>query len=189
MLKSNICSVVFVFMCLPLLMSSQKLDKEKKSNANVQNALKQFTFLIGEFEFEGKSLNSSMVYENFKGYWEGNFILDGYAIGDEFMAKDKQGNILQNGITIRAYNAESKRWSMKYFDAIKTTWLTLGQPKFLDGNIYFKSETFGNDTNYQLNISFYDIEDNGFKWKADMSMDAGKTWIENTTIIKAKRKI
>ncbi|XWN37916.1 MAG: hypothetical protein ROO71_03090 [Balneola sp.] len=152
------------------------------------NKLADFSFLIGNFECEVRIEVEENDYIINIAYWKGKYILDGSAIEDEYKELDKNGDTVRHGINIRSYNDEHG-WIMKWFDTINSTWLDLG-PKELGGvSITDSAITFKHyaENNVIIRITFYEITEDGFSWKADLSNDNGNTWDVNKMTIKATR--
>ena len=153
------------------------------------NPIEKFSFLIGDFVLKGKTLSSPNTYSEYTGVWSGKYALDGTAIVEEFKIHGPQGQPVFFGMTTRAFNQKENKWVMGYFDALNPAWYPLGDPVFQDdGSITFFGRFPGMNENQKLRISFFDIAMNSFKWKSDISMDNGETWIEDYTIIEVVRK-
>ena len=55
-----------------------------KLSPNAPTELTKFAFLIGNWNFEARVKIADGHSQNFKGTWRGRYILDGYAISDEY---------------------------------------------------------------------------------------------------------
>ena len=62
----------------------------------------------------------------------GRFILDGYAIADEYRMTGSSGELIVLGMNLRTYDADKQTWNMKWLNALAGTWVDLG-PEQLGG--------------------------------------------------------
>lgn len=176
--------ILLSFLSFSLFCNGQEATGKNKIHTNLKN----FAFLIGDFEFKGKSLKSRTEYRHYKGVWKSKYVLEGAAIEEDFKILDDTGNTTFHGLTLRSFNAKTNEWVMGFFDALSPKWYPLGQPTFKDGEITFKGNLPGLQPGQLLQVTFYDIKKNSFKWKSDISPDNGKTWFYNYTVIEATRK-
>ena len=151
-----------------------------KPNPNAPKELSQFAFLIGRWRGEAIVKGEDGAPQSFQVTWVGRYILDGYAIADEFRMADAQGNLVMLGQNYRSYNTEKKTWVMKWQEALTSTWLDLG-PEELGGVtannafIAFKAR-FRPDEIHR--ITFSNISEDHFTWRAEASTGEQKTWTE-----------
>ncbi|WP_422860700.1 hypothetical protein ACOKFD_07670 [Flagellimonas sp. S174] len=153
-----------------------------------ESKLTNFAFLIGDFEFKGKTLKSKTEYNHYNGIWKSHYILDDTVIEEDFKIIGGNGGTTFHGLTLRSFNSKTNEWVMGFFDALNPKWYPLGQPEFKDGTISFKGNLPGLQPGQLLQVTFYDLGENTFKWKSDISPDNGKTWIYDFTVIEATRK-
>lgn len=141
--------------------------------------LARFAFLIGRFHCATR-LKAGAEWQRLDATWEGRWILDGFAIADEFRVVGSSGQLVILGMSVRVYDAAEKRWNMKWLNA-GGVWTDLG-PEELGGvrigngsiSYVFRGLIAGHAL---TRSTFSDISDVHFKWQADMS-DDGKLWEE-----------
>ena len=162
-------------------------------NAGAPRELTQFDFLVGAWTCESSIRAPDGTIQTRPATWVGRYILDGYAIADEFRQLGPAGEVAMLGQTYRAFNSDSRSWVMKWLDALDATWLDLG-PEDLggvsvrDGKISFRHRRPRGRSGrlFPLNSlfrnTFFDITDTGFRWRAELSTDHGETWAEVQTI-------
>jgi hypothetical protein len=162
-------------------------------NANAPRELVAFDFLVGAWECESHVRGPDDVVRTRPATWVGRYILDGYAICDEFRQLGPAGEVAMLGQTYRLFNTDSKTWVMKWLDALDATWLDLGpedlggvsvregtitfrhrRPRGRAGRLFPLHSLFRN--------TFFDIAEAGFRWRSDLSTDNGETWAEVQTI-------
>lgn len=101
-------------------------------NPNAPAALSRFAFLIGKWQFETRVRLADGEWQTFQGTWLGRFILDGYAIADEYRMTDPSGELIVLGVNLRTYDATRQTWNMKWLNGLDGTWVDLG-PEELGG--------------------------------------------------------
>ena len=67
-----------------------------KLNPNAPSALSRFAFLIGRWRCEAKVKLANGVSQTFPATWVGRYILDGYAIADEYRMTGSSGESTRN---------------------------------------------------------------------------------------------
>ena len=103
-----------------------------KVNPNAPAALSRFAFLIGSWRCDARVKSPSREWQTLQGTWLGRFILDGYAIADEYRMTGPSGELIVLGLSLRAYDAATQTWNIKWLNALAGTWTDLG-PEELGG--------------------------------------------------------
>lgn len=184
-IRINILTILFL---ISINICAQNEQVMKTNTQAYNKQLTDFAFIIGQWECVVNIKKEDGEIEQNIAIWTGRYILDGNAIEDEYRETNKNGELIRLGINIRSYDNENG-WTMKWLDGLNSTWLDLG-PKELGGvNISDSMITFKHYAviNMIVKISFYDIKDNSFSWKADVSNDNEKTWDEQVFTIIANR--
>lgn len=158
-------------------------------NPDAPAELSLFDFLVGKWHCEGIYKADDGQEHEFQATWTGHYILDGYAIADEYRMLGPDGKPVMLGQNFRAYNRAHGAWRMRWLDALKGDWIELaperlGGVEAGDGYITFK--TRGDDETIKR-IRFSDISEDSFTWTSDQSKDGGETWRESVAVIKARR--
>lgn len=179
------------------IVAVDSLQEYGTPNPNAPQELSQFAFLIGRWRCESRVKNPDGSFEKYPATWIGRYILDGYVIADEFRQFGPDGKLAQLGQNYRSFSSEKKAWVMKWHDARASTWLDLG-PRDLGGvqvaedYITFMhhlpsglpEDLFPPHTVFR--ITFSDINEDHFSWRAEVSRDEGTTW-EQVQVIEAHR--
>lgn len=162
-------------------------DEQKygKPNPNAAPELAQFAFLIGMWRCEAKLKREDGTSESLLATWEGRYILDGYAIADEYRMTTPAGELLVQGLNLRTYDTQKKAWNMKWLNARAGSWVDLG-PEDLGGvRTDDKTISFVMKEPVARHLftraTFSKISADHFTWRGDRSND-GKTWEEFLTI-------
>lgn len=168
---------------------SQDTHDFGKRNSKAPAALAQFEFLIGRWRCEAKIKLADGQWQTFQATWLGRYILDGYAIADEYRMTGSSGEMIVLGLNFRAYDATRQTWNIKWLNAVSGSWTDLGPEELggvrFDGKsiIYvFKEEVAGHA---YTRATYTNISDRHFTWRGEKSAD-GKTWSE-FMIIEAER--
>jgi hypothetical protein len=106
------------------------------------------------------------------------YILDGYAMQDDYLILDIDDNVVFRGTSIRSYNPRSGKYQI--------VWIIPGykgltdiSAEWKDGKLVSTGKGYDYQGDFLERFEYYDIEDNSYKFKMDRSYDDGKTWIEN----------
>ncbi|NIO00721.1 MAG: hypothetical protein GTO42_01060 [Candidatus Latescibacteria bacterium] len=168
-----------------------------KPNPDAPRQLSQFAFLIGKWRCDSKVKGKDGVFETHPATWTGRYILDGYVIADEFRQMGPGGELIQLGQNYRSFDTDKNAWVMKWHDALASTWLDLGPEELGGVLIDDTSITFMHYVPERLagklfpphtlfRLTFSDISENHFTWRAEISTDGEETWDE-VQVIEAYR--
>ena len=152
-----------------------------KISPNAPPELSRFAFLIGKWHGEAKLKRDDGTSEALKTTWEGRYILDGYAIADEFRMTTSAGQLLVLGLNLRSYDAMNKTWNMKWLNALGGSWVDLG-PEDLGGvqadekgiTLIIKEPLAAH---VFTRATYTNISGNHFTWRGERSNDR-KAWEE-----------
>ena len=150
-------------------------------NPNAPSALGRFAFLIGRWRCAAQVRSSTGEWQTFQATWVGRFILDGYAIADEYRMTDASGELIVLGLNLRTYDATSQVWQMKWLHALTGTWVDLGPEDLggvtFDGQsiIYAFKEPMAAQA--YTRATYSNISKTHFTWRGEKS-DDGKAWSE-----------
>jgi hypothetical protein len=155
-----------------------------KLNPNAPAELSQFAFLVGNWTFEAKVKIADGQWQPFKGTWQGRYMLDGYAIADEYRMTDLSGKLIVLGLNLRSYDAGKQTWNIKWLNALTGTWMDLA-PSGLgevrsDGRsmIYAFKETAPLDSVHAYTrVTYTKVSGTHFIWRGEKSAD-GDAWSE-----------
>jgi hypothetical protein len=152
-----------------------------KLNANAPAALSRFAFLIGRWRCDAKVKSADGDWQTFQATWRGRFILDGYAIADEYRMTGASGELIVLGLNLRTYDPAKQIWNIKWLNALAGTWVDLGPEELggvrFDGQsvIYTFKEPVAAHT--FTRATYTNISRTHFTWNAEKS-DDGKAWSE-----------
>jgi hypothetical protein len=161
-----------------------------KPNPRAPSALSRFAFLVGRWRCEARVRLADGNWQTLHATWLGRFILDGYAIADEYRMTGSSGELIVLGMNVRSYEAAREAWSIKWLNALSGTWLDLG-PEELGGvsidddSIFyvFREPMAGHA---YTRATYTNISDDHFTWRGEKSDDL-KTWTE-FLIVEAHRR-
>jgi hypothetical protein len=150
-------------------------------NPNASPELSRFAFLIGRFRCGAKVRSDGGEWQTFPAAWVGRFILDGYAIADEYRMAGSAGELLVLGMNFRAYDAVRKLWNIKWLNALAGTWTDLGPEelggvRFENGSVLYAFREPVASHAY-TRATYTNISGTHFTWRGEKS-DDGKVWTE-----------
>ncbi len=152
-----------------------------KLNPAAPEELSRFAFLIGNWRCEAKVKLDDGEWQHFQAAWIGRFILEGYAIADEYRMTGPSGELIVLGMNFRTYDASRQIWNLKWLNALSGTWTDLGSAKL--GGVQFdgRSVTYAFKepvaTHAYSRATYTNISNTHFTWRGAKS-GVGKGWIE-----------
>jgi hypothetical protein len=159
-----------------------QIDQEfGNPNPNAPAALSRFAFLIGRWRCEARVRSAEGEWQTFEARWLGRFILDGYAIADEYRMTGSSGELIVLGMNLRTYDATKQIWNIKWLNALAGTWVDLGPEELggvtFDGPsiIYAFKEPVA--AHAYTRATYTNISQTHFTWRGEKS-DDGKAWSE-----------
>jgi hypothetical protein len=151
----------------------------------------------GDFDFlEGKW---AIVYNNAQpgippnlpGTWTATKQADGRVLYDEFRILGPKGETVSLGASYRVFDHARKQWDCRYVQLILPGEERPQQlAQWAEFTAWPEGATLRVDQNgarSSLRITYYDIAKDHFSWKADVSVDGGKTWKADQIRIEARR--
>jgi hypothetical protein len=157
-------------------------EEADKPSPKAPAELARFAFLIGNWRFSARFKAANGEWQPFHGTWAGRYILDGYAIADDYRMTGPSGELLVLGTNFRVYDPVRRAWNIKWLNALEGTWTDLtsdelGGARF-DGpsvSYVFKAER-GAEWPY-TRATYTNISKSHFTWRGERSEDA-KSWAE-----------
>lgn len=107
--------------------NQQKVDRH---NPNGPAELSRFAFLIGRWRFDAKFKSANEESLVFHGTWLGRYILNGYAIADEYRMIGQSGELIVLGMNFRICDSAKQVWNIKWLNALEGTWTDLTSEQF-----------------------------------------------------------
>lgn len=154
-------------------------------NPNAPAALSRFGFLIGDWRCDARVMLADGRWQTLQAMWRGRFVLDGYAIADEYRMTGPAGEVIVLGVNLRAYDALRQTWNMKWLNALAGTWVDLGPGELggvtIDGpsiSYVFEEPMAGHAL---TRATYTSVSDDHFTWQGEKS-DDGRTWNEFMSI-------
>ena len=148
-------------------------------NPHAPTPLARFAFLIGNWKGLAKIKSATGDWQTFHVIWQGRFILDGYAIADEYRMTSPSGDLIVLGENFRTYDATTQTWNIRWLNALTGTWTNLITPELggltVNGpsiSYAFKEPTAAHP---YTRATYTSTSPNHFTWKGDQSTDA-KLW-------------
>lgn len=159
----------------------QGIRQQTKLNPKAPPELARWSFLVGDWKGEAKLRREGGRIETLQVSWNGRYILDGYAIQDDYRMTSATGELIVLGTNIRAYDAQKKVWSMKWLNGLTGTWVDLGSEELGGWQVDEKSFSYNiKDLAAGPSLTratYTNISPDHFTWRGEKSSD-GKAWEE-----------
>ena len=153
----------------------------EKANPNAPAELSRFAFLIGRWRCDARVKSPNGEWQTFQATWLGRFILDGYAIADEYKMFGPSGELIVLGMNLRTYDPAKQTWNIKWLNALAGTWVDLGPEEL--GGVAFEDQSIiyvfrePMAAHGYTRATYTNISENHFTWRGESSED-GKAWSE-----------
>jgi hypothetical protein len=150
-------------------------------NPNAPPELAQFAFLIGAWRFNARFLPVDGQSQDFTGAWTGRYILDGYAIADEYRMTSPSGELIVLGMNVRTFQASNKLWNLKWLNALDGSWTDLVSGELggvtVDGASIRYAFREPVAAHAYTRATYIRNSPHNFTWRGEKSEDA-KSWTE-----------
>ena len=159
-------------------------------NRHAPAELSRFAFLVGTWNCEAKVKSAGGEWQTFKATWVGRYVLDGYAIADEYRMTSPSGELIVLGMNFRVYDAARRTWNIKWLNALGGSWIHLGPEEL--GGVSFDGQSITYAfkepvaAHHYTRATYTNISSTHFTWRGESSED-GKSWSEFMAI-EADRK-
>jgi hypothetical protein len=162
---------------------------DRTLNPNAPPELSHFSFLIGNWHCDANLKHDNGTWAQLKATWDGHYILDGYAIADEYRMTTPAGDLLVQGLNIRTYDPAKKIWHIKWLNARAGTWTDLGTEALGGVTISEQSISYLMKEPVAPHIftraTYTNISADHFTWRGERSNDRA-TW-EEFLVVEAHR--
>ena len=150
-------------------------------NTKAPAELSRFAFLIGKWDCEAKLMSANGTWQTYKAAWLGRYILDGYAIAEEYRMFGLSGELIVLGMNFRTYDAAKRTWNIRWLNGLAGDWTDLVSEQLggvkIDGSsiVYaFKEPVAGHA---YTRATYTTHSRTHFTWRGERSDDA-KSWSE-----------
>ncbi|MGD8277862.1 MAG: hypothetical protein PVH00_07540 [Gemmatimonadota bacterium] len=147
---------------------------------------RQFAFIVGEWRCKTRFMDGSGSYTEGAATWTGYYILDGWAIQDDWVSKRPDGEE-RHGTNVRSFNPQTGKWDNRWLSNGNLQWKYYSSEQV--GKTMVMTGGEGRDARGEFvdRNTFYDIGKDSWRWRKDRSYDGGETWIEGVGFIEATR--
>lgn len=160
----------------------QRMDSSRgERNPQAPEELSRFEFLIGAWRFTARVKVADGSHETFEGTWLGRYILDGYAIADEYRMTRATGEVAVLGMNFRTYDAAKRVWNIRWLSGLTGTWANLvseemGGVVFGERSVTYAFKEPTGDHAY-TRATYTSASEDHFTWRGNRSVD-GESWGE-----------
>jgi len=156
-----------------------------KLNAEAPPQTAQYAFLVGKWGCKTRFMDAEGRPVEGRATWTGYYILDGWAIQDDWVALRADGTE-SHGTNIRSFNPQTGKWDNRWLPAGSLQWKYFQAEKVGDTMVMTGEGTDARGPFIDRN-TFYEISADGWRWRKDRSYDGGTSWIEGVGYIEATR--
>lgn len=144
----------------------------------------QFAFLVGAWNCKARGMGpDGTLQDRPDASWTGYFILDGWAIQDDWISPGPGGKPF-HGTNVRSFNAESGKWDNRWLASGSLQWSYFESEQIDDTMVMIGGEGVDRmNRSFVDRNTFHEIEKSSWKWRKDRSFDGGETWIEGVALI------
>ena len=156
-----------------------------KAHQDAPEQIKDFQPMIGTCNCKSENRNPDGTWnEAIDMLWTFKYIMNGMAIQDETLKSDGK-----HSGSIRQFNADSSKWYVHYYSSnFPTNKLSTWEGNKIDDKIVlYKDQTAPNGMEGFYRLTFYDMNDNGYKWIGEW-VDKAEKIIYPTWKIKCVRQ-
>jgi hypothetical protein len=147
----------------------------------------QFRFLVGNWDCKTRFMKADgKSYAEGTARWNGYYILDGWAIQDDWISAQPDGTE-GHGTNIRSFNPKTGKWDNRWLPAGSLQWKYYQSEQVGDTMVMTGGEGKDARGEYVDRNTFYDIAQDSWSWRKDRSYDGGKSWVEGIGYIHATR--
>ncbi len=147
----------------------------------------QFAFIIGGWDIKSRFMKPDGIgYGEGTATWTGYFILDGWAIQDDWVS-DLAGGKKTHGTNLRSFNPRTGTWDNRWLSAGSLQWKYFEATKEGDTMVMIGGKGEDARGSFIDRNVFHDIKADNWHWRKDRSWDGGKTWTEGIGFIHATR--
>lgn len=158
-----------------------------RANPEAAEQIKDFEQLIGLCDCESESRNPDKSWNQpVKMTWKFKYIMNGMGVQDETFKDDKT----YSG-SIRQFDPETKKWYVHYYSYPKipkqlSVWV--GEKTEKGDIVLYRDSTAPNGTEGFYRLTFYEINDEGFKWVGEWT-DTSESIVYPTWRISCKKRM
>src|SRR5215471_10759413 len=160
------------------------MAKGPDRRANERLAL--FGQFVGDWDVDSVITQPGGVKVTNRGEWHFGWILGGAAVQDVFLLYASDGKATSPpssyGTTVRVYNAREDLWHVAYVSTTAGTVRT-----FVAHQVGNEIVLENREPGPQYRWVFSKIEHDSFRWRSEVSPDAGSTWVVNQEMIVRRR--
>ena len=153
-------------------------------SARLTGTPNDFDFLVGIWEFRFQQRNPNGTWNPvFVGHWFADRKKNPNAFIEDHFRQDNRSATYDVGTwTYRVFNPQRKLWEMQGVGSESGQW----QPGlcWADADNRYVIQHYGSTI---MRIRYFAITDTAFLWRADMSNDGGKSWLNDRWTMAARR--
>ena len=158
-----------------------------RAGAQEAGCLERLEFFTGEWIMETRDMQRDGSFRKGKAHSSVYFILDGYALQDDFRSINRQGEVTFRGTSIKSCLDDQPGYII--------TWIMPGMEGLTDlraswenGILIGEGEGYDHIGSFKERFEYFNISDSSYSFRMDRSYDRGKTLLHDFSRIEAKKK-
>ena len=180
-------SIVLFTLITHLIYAQESVGLISEAPDSISDKIAQWGKLVGNWDIVVDMLDEEgNVAQSFDAEWNWFYIMNGLAIQDVFILPRRAENIDPSnyfiGTGIRVYDDKNKKWQTTWIDT-STKKIEMREAASSDKEIIIIQDS---EDGSKLKYTYYDMNDNTFRWKQE-SMNNSGGWKVTQTVV-AKRK-
>ena len=158
-------------------------------NSDAPEGIRQFDFLIGRFDVRGRVWDDDgWSAAGPLSYWEGEYILGGFAIADYYYNQPPETGGTGRGVNIRMYDPDSEIWTMSWVHTNNPTSVLLLEAEEVDGLMWMYQMDDPETRFAGRKTSFHVVDEDNWYRIDERTDDGGETWFK-TLKLEATRRV
>ncbi len=183
---------VLACVCFPVLVpglaAQQVACVPGEPHPDAPPELRQFHFLIGQFDVLGSRwTDEGWSQPGPPAYWEGEYILGGFAIADYYYRQPPELGGTERGVNVRMYDPESGIWTMSWATTRNPRSVLLLEAEERDGLMWMYQMDDPETRFSGRKVSFHVVDEDTWYRVDEFTDDEGVTWIKTLRLSATRR--
>lgn len=173
---------------LPDSVSGQQVACWGSPNPDAPAGAADYQFLVGRFDVRGHEWRGDdWSPPGPLSYWEGEYILGGYAIADYYYNVPPEEGGTGRGVNVRMFNPESGIWTMTWIHTRAPGTVLQLESEYRDGVMWMYQMEYPDTRATGRRTSFHIVDPDHWYRVDEYSDDGGATWTKRLKLSATRR--
>ncbi len=179
---------VFALLASPSSGSAQQVACWGSPNPDAPAGAADYQFLIGRFDVRGRQwTGEDWGPQGPLSYWEGEYILGGYAVADYYYNVPPEQGETGRGVNVRMFNPETNIWTMTWIHTRAPGTVLQLESEYRDG-VMWMYQMDDPETRFDgRKTSFHVVDQDNWYRVDEYSADGGRTWTKRLKLEATRR--